>query len=130
MPTNSPIELRYVLAPDTFAQIQSVLATDRQRLQYRFVEAAKCPGVYTIWWQHRCLYVGRSTEGTVYNRLCSHMARCQNDELKQWIEVKGDRLRFSFVYLDDIVEENMISAVEIELINSLDAELNIQRDAE
>ena len=123
----TPIEYRYSLAPQTFAEIQTALATERQKLQYRFFENAKCPGVYAIWWQHRCIYVGRSTDGTVYQRLCSHMADCHNGSLKNWIKAKGDGLKFSYLCLDNIINDEMISTIETGLITALNAETNVQR---
>ena len=125
MAPDRPIEYRYLISPETIAEIQTELATRRQRFQYRFFENSKCPGVYAIWWQHRCLYVGRSTDGTIYNRLCSHMADCHNNVLKSWIKVKGDQLKFSYLCLDGISELSMISTIETELIRLLNAELNV-----
>lgn len=118
-------ELKFVLSEESFAQIQTSLILNKQRLQFRFIEQAKCIGVYAIWWKHRCLYVGKSEDGTIYNRLCNHIAACHNDNLRRWVKYKNGELRFSFVEISEAVE-GLISQVETKLISSLGAELNIQ----
>ena len=43
-------------------------------------------GIYLIWYNKRCLYVGESTEQSLRKRLMNHYNNCHNPCLKNWIK--------------------------------------------
>ena len=90
-------------------------------LTFHDAEYCDFPGVYAIWFRHRCLYVGKSAKQAVAKRLYRHISRCHNPELKLWIHVKRDKLNFTTTAIAD---ERSISLLEIYLIDSLKPETN------
>ena len=89
------------------------------------IDKCKFRGIYAIWWQRRCLYVGESRDQTVYHRLYRHWSKCHNERLRLWIEVKRENLNFTtFV----VTERDFIFILQLEkfLIHSLQPETNIR----
>ena len=95
-------------------------------LLLRNVDNCQFSGLYAIWYRHRCLYIGQSERQTVYARLYAHLSDCHNDQLKLWIQVKRDVLRFTSSHVDD-EESGTIRKLESYLICKLDPETNEQR---
>ena len=127
--SDNSVERRHTLSQESFAKIQAELVhhENQQRLQFRFIEQTRCKGVYAIWWKHRCLYVGKAVNDTIYKRLASHLSGSHNRNLSLWIGAKNGDLKFSYAELNYFVDKvKIISMVETQLIKVLEAELNIQ----
>lgn len=52
-------------------------------------------GIYEIFRQNVCLYVGMAKDQTIRERLTQHYNRCENDFLKLWIK-SSYNLRFRY----------------------------------
>ena len=106
------------MRPAVLDQIQ----VNRQPLTLPNVETRTYPGLYAIWFRHRCLYVGKSDQGTVYSRLRKHIGgECHNDRLRRWYRLKGKELYFTTI---QIVRVDAILKLERYLIDELEPETN------
>ena len=113
-------------------RLLSAIRENSRRFVLREFQNTQFVGLYAIWFRHRCLYVGKSDQRTVYDRLWKHLASSHNPELKLWIRVKNGDLRFTTVAIKavpyhSISLEAFVTAAEDLLIETLNPETNIRR---
>lgn len=93
----------------------------RLRFTYQNIESVPSdPGIYTLWFKRRCLYVGRSEN--LRERLTQHWRHSHNETLRLWIEGYRPELRFEYRLTPPV----RLSTVEEHLIQRLQPETNIQ----
>lgn len=80
-------------------------------------------GVYTIYANRNCLYVGKTEYQSLQKRLFDHYRDCHNLNLKRWI-LSDIKLRFRFVIVRDIPS---IDSLEKALIGRLSPICNVRR---
>ena len=80
-------------------------------------------GVYTIYANRNCLYVGKTEYQSLQKRLFDHYRDCQNLHLKRWI-LSNRELRFRFIIVRDI---SIIDSLEKALIKKLSPVCNLRR---
>lgn len=113
-------------------ELLAALRNNHRHLLLREFEETRFAGLYAVWYRHRCLYVGKSDQQTVYNRLWRHVASSHNAALRLWVRVKNGELRFTTLSVEtsplrDLSIQQFIDAAEALLIHKLDPETNIQR---
>lgn len=57
-------------------------------------EVPQEPGIYTLWFRRRCLYVGQSLN--LRGRLTQHWHKSHNEELRLWIDAYRADLHFDY----------------------------------
>ena len=67
-------------------------------------------GVYGIWFGKYCIYIGRTTNQGLKNRLYQHWNHAQNEKLRAWIKAKKSNLTFNYKKFNS---ENKIIRMEI-----------------
>lgn len=80
-------------------------------------------GVYTIYANRNCLYVGKTEYQSLQKRLLDHYRDCHNLQLKRWI-LADIQLRFRFIVLREV---SIIDSLEKKLIRKLRPTCNIRR---
>ena len=75
------------------------------QISFRLVNFQSIPetyyGVYGIWHERQCIYVGKAATQTIGDRLEQHWKGAHNAKLKAWINAKGARLRVAFFAVRD-----------------------------
>ena len=83
------------------------------QLRFRKADFDKIPanaiGVYGLWFNKRCLYVGKAEDQPIAQRLKRHWDATHNPELAAWIQAKGSELRVAYLVAD---EKSKINALE------------------
>ena len=80
-------------------------------------------GVYTIYANLNCLYVGKTEYQSLQKRLLDHYKNCHNIYLKRWI-LSDRQLRFRFIIERDI---SIIDGLEKALIKRLAPICNVRK---
>ena len=83
-------------------------------------------GVYGLWYDRLCIYIGKAEEQPIAKRLEQHWRQAQNPKLATWIRAKGSQLSFTYVAVDD---KTSISALEIKYIHRFQPLTNVIRYA-
>lgn len=84
------------------------------------------PGIYAFWFNHRCIYVGKTKEQSLKKRLTQHYNDCHNEELKLWIHVYGKQLKFCTLELKNELQQKKIDTLERKFIYRLQPVANKQ----
>jgi len=80
-------------------------------------------GVYTIYANLNCLYVGKTEHQSLQKRLFDHYRNCHNLYLKRWI-LSDRQLRFRFIIVKDA---SLIDSLEKALIQKLSPSCNVRK---
>lgn len=78
-------------------------------------------GVYFVWTNSVCVYIGKADKMSLKNRLMSHYKRSHNDSLKLWID-SSHRLLFQYEVVNNPLA---ISAKERNRIKQLSPLTNV-----
>ena len=79
-------------------------------------------GVYVIYFEKNCLYVGKTEEQSLRKRLKDHLFDCHNSHLKKWIN-SSCILKYRFIVIED---KQIIDETEKSLINYLNPHCNVR----
>lgn len=78
------------------------------QIRFRIVDFYKIPehyyGVYGIWYNKHCLYVGQAKLQPIYKRLEDHWKGTHNPRLQTWIDAKGTLLTVAYETVVDLDE--------------------------
>lgn len=110
----------------------SQLRSRRRPFKLSHFLVTRLPGVYAIWYGHRCLYVGMAAGQTIGTRLSQHRALAHLPDLRDWIEVKNGVLQFTTCELSQPTTQDRsrtrgIAELEARMISALNPELNVRR---
>lgn len=80
------------------------------------------PGIYSFWFNGKCIYVGETTKQSLQKRLLNHYLKCHNNCLKNWINSRFN-IYFNFEAINDSI---IIKEKEEYLIKFWDPVCNIK----
>ena len=60
-------------------------------------KSSPMPGLYSFWYNRKCIYVGIAEKQSIRERLLQHWNNCHNEGLRRWIRAKGSTLSFCYV---------------------------------
>ncbi len=78
----------------------------QSRLRFRVKDFDKIPpdafGVYGLWFQQKCIYIGKAKEQPIPRRLEQHWKGSHNLLLAAWISSKGSNLLVAYSKIKDL----------------------------
>ena len=93
------------------------------QIRFRIVEFYKIPadyfGIYGIWFNKHCLYVGQAKSQPICKRLKDHWKGTHNPKLQAWIDAKGPLLTVAYHTVVDIDEIDTLERYYIRMFQPL-----------